>query len=218
MPAFFKVLAVFIVVYFAFLVISLTFVDASTPLDDRILGPIFLAGLCLALYLVWSVAGRIDAPTAMQVAFWTLVVLFLGIGAWRVVQWSSNGHQQGLGFSGYTWQRSETLRRAAELPNEIQIYSNAPEAIYLYTQRPALPFPKRVRAATQRVNEEYDAEIAGIRHGLSARRTVVVFFDALRLRASETELREELGLCPLVRAGDGTIYTGAAEGSRQCDP
>ena len=60
----FAVLAVFIAVYAVFLIISISFVDANTPLDDRILSPAYAAGVVILLYgldRVWPVIRRNSA-------------------------------------------------------------------------------------------------------------------------------------------------------------
>jgi hypothetical protein len=111
-----RVLAVFAGVYTIFIVGSITFFDARTPLDARILAPAFICGMILTLYLVHS---RLRSGTTSKT--FRLWLSFLGlflVGSYpaRAVMWLSSTRESGFGTRSYAskvWRNSELIERFA---------------------------------------------------------------------------------------------------------
>lgn len=226
-PVLVKLLVLFVLVYMAFLVLSISFVDANTPLDDRILSPVFVACVVLFMYalsVLWQmITDRGDqTPEARPPAGqkrWSLIILvvlgvaFLGTAVWRELNWIRAETGQGLGFTGLAWQQSDINAYIAQLPDDLPIYSNVPEAIYLHTEKSALSFPRKINVTTQRVEADYTAQMALIRQELLQEQGVIVFFSTLRQDARETitEIESELPLTISFEAADGLVYTAAPD-------
>lgn len=204
MPA--RVLVVFGIVYYAFLVASISLVDANTPLDDRILAPIHLVGLILAAALVAGWLRDRRGPMWVRLGLISLLTVFVLGSAGRTLGFVAASYRHGLGFNQAAWYSSPLLQQAAALPASLPVYSNAPEAVYLHTGRGALRLPRPFSAADQTENATYADEIAGMTTTMQAG-GVLVYFTALRgVNADDLELIETLGLQAMVTTSDGLIY------------
>ncbi len=211
-PGVIVILMVFIPVYGSFLTFSLSFFDANTPLDNRILSPVLLALILIAIY--WGrdifLPGWHKRPTAILVLL-AAVVLSTGY-AYRSAAALRSAFFNGLGFNSLSWQRSETIRELRTLQPDIGIYSNAPEAILLHTGRPASRFPKPFEDTNQRPNPSYAQDYQRMQESITNGDAVLVYFDGLRAASSpsEDELIVQLGLSAGTATSDGTIYEASS--------
>ena len=120
--------------YALVLLASLSFVDASTPLNDRILSPPFVFGLIACPCALASAASRPGLRRWLAMAgVGGMLALMLGRGGAKVVQLQ----QDGQGYAGQAWRESEIVAWVAEQDSGIVIYSNEPDALYLLTGRQA---------------------------------------------------------------------------------
>jgi hypothetical protein len=99
------------------------------------------------------------------------------------------------------------LALARTLPAGTLLYSNAPEALWLHTGRPAYRLPRPYLASQQAPNPAYAAEVAQAAGRLQAG-GVLVYFSAVRSPAgpTEAEVAQALGLTAAAHAADGTLY------------
>jgi hypothetical protein len=112
-------------------------------------------------------------------------------------------------FGTEAWHHSETLDRVRSLSPGVPLFSNASDAIYILTGRPALIVPKKVDPTTRRLNENYSSELASMKGRLEKEDGVVVYFSSLKGRPylpKEKELVENLPLEMVFRGSDGRIY------------
>ncbi len=207
-PSFIKLLLLFIPIYGAFLLVSISLLDANTPLDDRILSPIYVAAIFLVIYGADRVLRAVADPRPWRIGLSAVLVLFVGASVVRDTSWIRDSHSQGLGFSSLAWQRSETIQQVRLLPQDVLVYSNAPEAIYLHLERRALPFPKRTKAATRSVNEQYPTELSQMMKQIREDGAVVAYFRGLEQPnlPTEAELRQQHSLRLLAQTADGAMY------------
>jgi len=201
-----KVLGLFILVYAAFLAASITLVDANTPLDARILSPVFVAGLVLAVRLVGAGVARFATARSAAVMMIALAA-FGGLSLWQAAGVVRQSYHNGIGFNSANWRSSPTLAWLRRLPEETIVYANAPEPVYLHTERNALRLPRQFDTVAQTANAEYPAELALLAEQLSAG-AVAVYFQGVRSSSgpSEAELVAALALTPVAQTADGTIY------------
>jgi 4-amino-4-deoxy-L-arabinose transferase-like glycosyltransferase len=212
-PAIIKLLAVFCVVYVSFLVFSISFFDANTPLDSRILSPLYVSGLLIIMYLVRESLPQFAQVPAFRVPFALFGFFVLASYLWNSSTLILDGYQNGIGFNSLAWNSSAILDEVEKLPEDITIYTNAPEAIYFHFNRPAASIPRKVVSTTQQVNQNYLSDLAEMRDLVEQGRGVVLYFTALNRPTllTEDELEQHLSLQVLTQAADGTIYTTANE-------
>ncbi len=101
------IFALFIVVYAGFLIVSISFFDASTPLCTRILSPIFLSILILFSGLVDLIIGQKLIRIIMSAVLFIFMILYIA----RAYSYSSKSHANGIEFNSRYWKESEIMER-----------------------------------------------------------------------------------------------------------
>jgi hypothetical protein len=204
--------ALAVAAYVPFLILSLSAFDASTPLDDRILSPLFVPLLVIVLWgftVVLSAAGERTWRTRVLAAMGgLLLVLFIPRG----VAWGVDHGRDSNGYLSKEWTESETLRQVRARPDARPVYSNDPRPIYLHLRRQAETVPARYSATARIPNEQFDQELRRMANHLTPE-GLVVYFD----RSSQTfpslppedYLAERLRLKLVVDCADGAIYQSA---------
>ncbi len=214
MPTFYRLLLIFVPTYLLFLLFSISFLDAATPLDGRILSPLYIACIFLGLYVLaelWAQTGR---WRIIHFAVTGVLILFVAVSAYKSGRWLQLAYAQGLGFSSAAWQQAEIIAEIKALPADTLIYSNSPDAVYLLTNREARPLPRKIEATTQLRNEQYGAQLADMGHNLAQAQGVVVYFSQLGQRTlipTPQELVESLALQPVVETAEGAIFAVSNE-------
>lgn len=201
-------LLLFAFTYPAFLLFSISFFDANTPLDNRILSPLYVTVLILLVYTVALVWRTVRRPWR-QLAPLLILVSILALGQmWQSALWLRDGYQQGIGFNSVAWHYSPLLQAVRHLDAETLIYANAPEPINLHTGRPVLRLPRKFESVTQQINSQYTVEMSALRTQLFQENGAVVYFTALTIPVMPTpeELVTDLGLIVQTETDDGNIY------------
>lgn len=211
---FYRLLLLFLPTYLLFLLFSISFLDAATPLDGRILSPVYIASLCLGMGVLAELHGLIRRWRLVQAAVAGVLLLFLVVALGTSGGWAYTAYGRGLGFSSAAWQQAEISTHLRALPDGTLIFSNSPDAVYLLTNRPAQPLPKKVEATTQMANEHYAADLAAMGNRLRLEDGVVVYFLRVGQRAAvpgPQELVQSLLLHPIVETAEGSIYAPETE-------
>ncbi len=202
-------LILFIGMYITFLLVSISFFDANTVLNQRMLSPIFPAGVIVATWaLSRLVAGAKQRrrAAALVLALWSIVIaMYLG----RSISWVHTIRPTGLGYTSRAWQGSTVVGYINSLPQDIVIFSNVPDAVYYLTGRTTLPLPRRINPYTEQVNDRYQIELAAVQQQFQREPAILVYFHVPDNRwalPSEQELRERLSLRRLFKAVEGAVY------------
>lgn len=202
-------LATFICSYGILLAVSISFFDAQTPLDDRILSPIYTSGLILFLCLGHKAMTTRRGNHAIGIFTIVLCIALAASYAARATTWVIRMHTDGQGYASRAWRDSEIMERIRNLPSGTPIYSNGADAIYLLTGRPASMLPANADPASLQINGSYMDELIRMKHLLAKKDGVLVYLNAIAWRRylpSETKLKEQLTLRLLTRGVDGSIY------------
>jgi hypothetical protein len=199
------------------LAVSISLFDYHTPVDRRILSPVYAAWLIAAGCLLAQASRR--GMTVLLVAW----IVALGLAYWSLdrslrlvhVQW-----RDGAGFAHRQWRESETLALLKEhVPHEKTVYTNAPGAMYLLTGRPSIiALPSKFSASSMRENPKYAGQLRRMRDDVEAGRAVVVYLRRYargrqRYNPTEQKLGGPIGFRVKARTGDGTIFEHAAGGA-----
>jgi 4-amino-4-deoxy-L-arabinose transferase-like glycosyltransferase len=209
-PALAWSLALQVLVYLGFLVVSLTLFDASTPLDARILSPAYLVLLVLfAGGLGWAWRFLMQRNTKWR---WAVTVVALLVASFSLVDGISAVGQlskDGQGFAHSGWQESPAIQAVRGLP-PVTLYSNKPTAIYLLTGRSAYITPTPMDAVTGLERDNFAADLAEMQQHVLAGDAVVVLF-GLRNSADseETALYDVLSVgMPILADFGGDVLIG----------
>jgi hypothetical protein len=204
---------IFVIVYGLFLVFSISFLDANTPLDSRILSPVFIAGLIITIYTIGELGTWISPRRDTRLFFHAVLVIFGGVflvsylSAW--IGLSRDVYTNGIGFNDLAWKNSKTLEEVRQLSDGISIYTNSPEAIYIGTGRVAKSLPKKFESMTQTENTGLVFELSEMQQELKNEGGVLVYFDRIQRPTlpSKSELMEILDLHLVSSTGDGDLFT-----------
>jgi hypothetical protein len=139
------VMPAFIIFYVLYLVIAASFA-AFDPIGDRLLSPVFVP---LVLW-VFHMTGRLYdwmekavSVKAFRYILAVLIFLWLILPASAVCRIITGSVSYGAGgYASDSWQGSELMQYVSKIPEDCIIYSNYPDAIYLFTGRSALYTPK----------------------------------------------------------------------------
>ncbi|MCU0489846.1 MAG: hypothetical protein MUE67_12970, partial [Anaerolineales bacterium] len=194
--------------YLAFLLVSLSFLDANTPLDFRIFSPIYVTGVILTLYFLTEGLKGLRRPAVVRYALISLGFMMMAALAARSLDYVQSSYANGIGFTNRWWRESSTLAALQNYPPGKVVYTNAPEALYLYTERIVRPMPKKYESANQRPNEEYEAELMALKEQIQSQGGIIVYFDSMAraMLPSPQEILEILSLEVLEQTADGAIY------------
>ena len=185
-------LLLFAACYAGLVLMTVAFVDRSTPLDSRLLLPLQLALAVPAVTIVWGFLSCLPRGAAVGI---TVVAFVAASSITGSVTLGRALAAEGHGFTARWWTQSPTLKRAATVPTSQPIYSNAPEVLYVHLRRPA-----RLLARGS------DPELP---RRLRWEGATVVWFDRYQRSGSldsERVLVRKLGLVRIARTADGSIY------------
>jgi hypothetical protein len=202
------------------LALSISLVDAHTPVDVRVLLPVYVAWLILA--------GCLMARWLSHSTRWGTIGLSLlaALCVWAGVRSALLVHEQwrdGAGFAHEIWRNSPTIAAMRRLPPELIVYSNAPGAGYLLTGRPIIiTIPAPQSASSLLPNPEYAESMQRIETDVRAGRAVVVYLRNYGKRRanypSAADVQQKLGLRISAQFSDGTIMDASLPGATASQP
>ena len=207
-PNFIFVLCFFIIIYPLFLLFSISFFDANTPLDDRILSPIFIPLTIVFLYFLDKLYIFKRNNLVLKNA---LIIIALSISIFYVysgLSWGVSNSNNGLGFSSKAWQDSELILQIKNLPPGSPIISNSPHAVYILTGNSAQALPKERFETTQEENQNYLSDMKNIGSKIQNQHAFVIYFN-LSGRDSQGQEDEIISLLSLTQHSnyrEGSIY------------
>jgi hypothetical protein len=204
LPSLPALLLLFVAIYFVLLVASRLTI-AQGYLDRRFLAPIYVAlVLCLA-----DLAGRWSRPLraapALRSAAVTTVAALAVIYCASAAGWTLRSYVTGLGYSARLWTDSALMARVRDLPPEATIYTNAPDAVYLLTDRSSFWLP-----SLDALSPGAGSAVQPVRDS----RDVIVLFDALSRRSKalgRAQLAGVSGLRLLLETSDGAMWAGSQD-------
>lgn len=203
------VLVTAILSYLVLLFGAISFLDRQTPLDSRVLAPLYPLLITLAVsapsqtgeLLQWSRMKR-TATGVLVCGF--LVALQLPL-SWS---WLAMSRADGIGYASRTWRESPLIIRVRSLP-PTPIFSNAPDVLYALLGKPAAMIPRKIYPDTRRANGDYQLELEQMRATLQKSHGFMVYFHVVQWRwylPTAEELEKRLSLILVVGEKDGSIY------------
>jgi len=206
-----RVVGAFLMAYVLTLVLSVSLVDANTPFDDRILAPVFLAGAVLVALAAARVQDRRPQVGAARLILAAAIGVFLVASLISEIAVFTEAYQIGIGFNRAEWRQSQTVALVRELPTDVLLYANSPEAIYLHTGRSAQQLPRRFDSVAGRPNGDFERALQSLGERLAQEQGVVAFFSAVSSDNLPTaaELEGLSGLRVAARTEDGLILRAA---------
>lgn len=199
----------FVSVYVLSLMTSLSVLDAATPVDDRILSPLYPAGVLLALILAGAVLKGRSAAGAVRIVAGIVIGLFLLFTIREGYLKVQSLRADGQGYAGRGWAGSALIEAVRELPPQAPIYTNELDAIYLLTGRAAFQVPIRWDPMLDAPRRDYPEQLALMRERLEEQGGALVLFASFARQAGFLGSEEDLtrGLSVVLRADEGVMYS-----------
>ncbi len=188
-----SVVAVFTSCYLCFLIASMLLLPGGIGLNVRIFVPVILAALVFGAPGLWPAAGRLAR---------VLCMIFVAAMFVRTAQFGADMRAQGYGYSSRSWADTALVKALKALPENVPVYANDTQAVYIYTGRPAVRIPHA------RMSTGYWPPEENVRQDFTQRRAVAVIFDEQRFEPhlEWQRLAAGLSLSAALRDGRGAIY------------
>jgi hypothetical protein len=165
-----------ILIYLGFMVISLTFFDASTPLNDRILSVIYIPGMILfSSVLAWLWNKLSERAAGLR---WALAIFCLLLVAFSIKDGYAAVNQlgrEGQGFAHRGISGSPVIQVIRLMPPTV-IYSNKPGAIFLLTAKSAYVTPTPLDPVTGQTRSDFNEELVQMQQRVRGGQAILVLF------------------------------------------
>lgn len=200
-------LTLFAVGYLAFLIFSISFIDAYTYLEKRQLLPVHLAAIIVGTYVTYETVQRLPQGNRLRRGLMAgIAVLLFSYVAQGTLQ-AVSFYNDGVEFTDATWRQSALIAFINEQPPETLIYTNNPEAVYLITGRNSVRVPAVYDFATLRTNTHLDDDVQAMGAALQGGGYIVMFNDKDRPHIiTAAALMEKLPLAVVMSDASGAIY------------
>jgi hypothetical protein len=203
-----SILLIYSVLYITFLFVSLAFFDAATPVDHRLLLPVFLALIVACTSVVKTLSEAYLKKWAWY-GYAFFVFFSVSVNAKPAISRALTIHHEGSNYTARRWRQSVALAVLARIPEAQKIYSNGPDVIRLYTQKEASMLPAKVFPATRRKNENYQARMSQMIRECTNGNALIVYFNNINGRwylPSKEEIEAQFEIQPARTMVDGVIY------------
>lgn len=199
---------VFSISYILVLFLSISFLDAGTSLDERILLPVFLAMTIAVFAMVDLYGATLRKPMAVPILL-LCVAFIIRINTPVMIKNAERMRSNGIGFNTVFWNESPTLSEVSDLPTQAKIYSNGFDVMRIKTLRETLPLPYKYNSASTLHNPDYAAELLAMCREVNEGSALIVYLDEVNWReyfADEKELVEACTPPLIIDTPDGAIY------------
>lgn len=214
LPAYVRLALLMCVVYLGFLFVSLAFVDPATPLDDRILSPIYLLAIIVGMYGVHralTLTGAMTAPMAGKIATVVMLIAFVVSTAIRGYDIWQFSKREGFGYVNVRWRESELMKVIKAIPPNTLVYTNVPDAVYFYTTNQSRLIPKSNQKLSAKQMKEMKYNLKNTQHRIRKEGAVIALFYGTadtrfrRGTQSPAEIEKVLNARRVLKAKDGVL-------------
>lgn len=157
--------------YLASIISSMTFFDASTKFQLRIVAPMYVSLLIMLVYLGWWLWQKQKTVIAIL-----SVIVFL-LSAYGFSNELMQLRRGGQGYASFQWFDSEAMKFLGTLPEGTRIYSNETAAVYLYTNRPGYVLPDLIDPVTGLPRGRFDEGVAELQADVLSENAALALFD-----------------------------------------
>jgi hypothetical protein len=157
--------------YLASIISSMTWFDASTKFQLRILSPIFVSTLIINVYFLhWLFKKQKLLST-----FYFLLIFSLSL--YGTINTITELRKGGQGYASFQWFDSEAMDFLNSLPDDVKIYSNETAAVYLYTNRGGYVLPDLIDPVTGQERGGFEEGKSNLQKDILSGEAVLALFD-----------------------------------------
>ena len=197
----------FSVVYLLFLFISISFFDAATPVDTRLLLPIFVTLIVGAFSSIWNVSQMLKKPMVWW-CFILFVAVSISIKTPEAIHSMADIQKNGSGYTSRQWQDSESIAFIKLIGRDVKIYTNGADVLDFLTGKQSQSIPAKMSSGTRDVNPRYIEEVDVMCKDITENRAMLVYFNRITrwYLPTQTELESTCHIPVLRDFADGTVY------------
>jgi hypothetical protein len=200
------IVAIQTIFYFVVLLLSLTFLDASTALENRQLVPSFICLILLVVYLLYRLEQRGGWQSWLALGLTAVILLAGAYDGRRAV---IDLHADGQGYASAYYRNSQTIDALKRMP-PMTIWTNRVPAVNLLADRPAYALLAPIDPLTRQKRPNYDSSLKGIRQTVLNGDTILVVFEAKQVLDDPVEgqwLKDlTKDIPPVFESDDGMIF------------
>lgn len=157
--------------YLASIISSMTYFDASTKFQLRILSPIFVSILIMSVYFIEKLWHKQKLLSIL------CSLLIFSLSLYGTINTITELRKGGQGYASFQWFDSEAMDFLNTLPEDVQIYTNEAAAVYLYTNRGARVLPDLVDPVTGQERGGFEEGVANLQNDILSGDAVLALFD-----------------------------------------
>ena len=198
----------FSICYLVFLYVSISFMDASTPVDARILSPLLCILIVGVFSTIWTLSKTLKAPLLWG-AFLIYIVFSIVLKTPDAVKAAAVIQENGLQYTSRQWRSSETIAFINSLPENVKIFSNGPDVISFLADRNSASIPNQVSPVTKAPNGLYNQQMDAMCKLVEDKGAFLVYFNEINWRGYLPNKNEIASICklPIYKSlGDGIVY------------
>ncbi|MDR3574627.1 MAG: hypothetical protein P4L50_12240 [Anaerolineaceae bacterium] len=198
----------FSIFYLLFLYISISFLDASTEINYRIVSPMIVILIAAIFSMTWTLSQKLRIPASWW-GFLLIVCLSISIKTPDAIQSVASIQNNSFGYTSQQWRISKSIAYVKTLPADLKIYSNAADVLGFLTDKESLFIPEKWHSTTKLTNPLYNAEIEAMCKDIKENKAVLVYLSQIQRRYLPTQ-KEIMSTCQLpILQGfvDGTVYS-----------
>jgi hypothetical protein len=211
----------YIFAYLGAVLFSMSFFDASTKFQPRILAPIYVSLMVLFVGILSALTtkgtksakenpfGFLAQNSIFRGLVIVLVVFVIGLSSFDFRQTALALREAGQGYASWKWHDSVVMADLKKLPADIAIYTNTPPAVYLVTGRASRVLPTALDPVDNHPRGDYEQNVAEMRADLLAGKAVLALFDTSGIEdalGAENYAEFIIGLTMLEKAQGDILY------------
>ena len=198
---------VFSAIYVLFLLFSISFYDAYTPLDDRLLFPVYIFLTISIFTTVYEYSHTIGARNAWLVLL-VCAFFIVRINLPTVIETARGFHTTGLGYNKSSWDYSLTLKKLMSYPANTRVFSNGYTVIRFKTGNQTESLPAKFSPVNDEPNPYYQEELTAMCAEIDQGKALFVYLNEVTRNylPSKAEVLEACSLRLLFYTKEGSIY------------
>jgi Dolichyl-phosphate-mannose-protein mannosyltransferase len=196
--------------YILFLFVSVSFIDAQTRLDTRIIFPAFAFLTIATTSLCWSIAHN-SGKNAVWLTFVVVVVAVATTNSAFTGTAALDMHINGWGYTSHEWKDSETIAAVKSLDRRTKIYSNGADVVDFLTGSKVVFLPRKTIPSSRQENVKYRSEMQAMCREAAEGKAVVVNLNSIVrwYLPTDEEVASYCNLAVSQTLKDGRVYVAA---------
>jgi hypothetical protein len=175
------------------------------------LAPAYFAAMIMVVSAVaiWCERTMPNMTPVLRRMFVYFIFTLSALQTIPAMAWLKYSYTSGVGLAGKGWRESDLMRFVGRLNATTPVYTNAPDLIYMFLDRPTHMIPRKVDPYTRLANDRYEIEVAEMKKTLRNSDGVLVYFNAegrewFLPSLKDLEMKSDLRL--IARESDVAIY------------